>query len=49
VTNDDLQELLKDKSEEWKNGFFAAINLTSESKAAFLKQFIGEKVEVVER
>lgn len=41
-----LSELLADKSVEWKDGFFAAVNLNRQTKAVFLGMFIGEPVEV---
>jgi len=48
MTNEKLAELLKGKSQEWKDGFFAAVNLNSDMKAAFLGSMIGEKVSVTE-
>lgn len=48
MTNEELSKLLSDKSDEWKVGFFAAVNLNSDMKAAFIEQFIGQHVEVVE-
>jgi hypothetical protein len=47
MTNKELENLLRDKSEEWRAGFFAAVNLTNESKAAFLLAFRGEAVRLV--
>ena len=46
--NERLKELLADKSEEWKAGFFCAVNLTSGTKAAFLKELVGEQVVIEE-
>lgn len=46
--NERLRDLLRDKSEEWRAGFFAAVNFSSGTKAAFLRLFIGEQVLVVE-
>ena len=48
MTNEELKVLLRGKSEEWHAGFFAAVNLTPSTKAAFLKLFIGQTVEVME-
>jgi hypothetical protein len=48
MTNEELQSILDGKSEEWRAGFFAAINLNVAMKAAFLRGMIGEAVEVVE-
>jgi hypothetical protein len=48
VTNEELSALLKDKSQEWRDGFFAAINLSTEMKAAFLRSMIGQEVTVSE-
>lgn len=44
MTNEELTELLTSHSEEWQDGFFYAINMTSAMKSAFLKQLIGEEV-----
>jgi hypothetical protein len=46
VTNEDLRAILEHKSEDWRAGFFAAVNLNNDMKAAFLRGMIGEKVEV---
>ena len=48
LANRELSGLLEDKSEEWRAGFFAAVNLNSDMKAAFLRNFIGAHVSVVE-
>lgn len=45
---DKLRALLAEKSEDFRAGFFAAVNFNSEIKAAFLRNFIGEKVQVIE-
>jgi hypothetical protein len=48
MTNDELRALLADKSEDWRAGFFKAVNLSNDMKAAFLKGMIGERVVVEE-
>jgi len=40
--------LLKGKSQDYRDGFFAAINLYSDMKAAFLRGMIGQQVTVEE-
>jgi hypothetical protein len=46
MTNEQLKALLEGKSEEFREGFFAAVNSTSGMKAAFLEQMIGQEVSV---
>jgi hypothetical protein len=48
VTNEELGKLLDDRSGEWRKGFFAAVNLNNDTKAAFLKSMIGEQVQITE-
>ena len=47
MTNEELKKLLEGKSEEWKAGFFQAVNLTAGTKAAFLRELVGERVSVL--
>lgn len=46
MTNEELKAILRGKSEQWREGFFFAVNLNSDMKAAFLTNMIGEPVEV---
>ena len=48
MTNEELSALLRDKSEDWRAGFFKAVNLNSDMKAAFLRNLIDEIVIVDE-
>lgn len=43
-----LSELIANKSREWREGFFAAMNLNRQTKAVFLGILIGEPVELRE-
>ena len=47
MTNLELRQKLDAMSEEERKTFFVDVNKDSESKATFLRQFIGEQVEVV--
>lgn len=48
MTNEELKAKLTAMTEEERKEFFRDINSSTEKKAAFLRQMIGEKVEVIE-
>lgn len=48
MTNEELSQLFQQHSADWKAGFFFAVNLTNESKAAFLRLMVGQPVQVTE-